>query len=174
MAVTTLVTTAGDASANAYCTRAFATQFHEDRPQGAAWAALSPDDQDRAILWATKLLDALWDWNGVPVSLTQALLWPRNGLMKRNGLEGVDPNTIPVELQQACAEFAKQLAAADRTADSQIETLGVTSFRAGPVAFSFKEGVEAKTVPDAVVDLIPPGWGYVRGQVKGMRDLVRV
>jgi len=174
MPVSTLVTTAGSASANAYCDLAFAEQYQLDRPAvGTTWSAATADQKNASILWATKLMDALWVWEGFPTDAIQALLWPRQGILKLNGWEYVDIHTIPVELQRATAEYARQLLASDLAGNSDIETLGVTSMKAGPVAFTFKDSVIAKPVPDTVFTLIPPSWGYPRGRIVGVRQLQR-
>ena len=174
MAVSTLVETAGSATANTYVTLAVANQYHLDRPAaGTTWSLATDDQKATALLWATMLMDRLWAWNGYPTDAIQALLWPRGAMLKPNGWEYVDIHTIPIELQRATAEYARSLLAADRTADSDIETLGLTSLRAGPVSLTFKNDVYSKPVPDIVVGLIPPGWGYPRNRISGVRDLVR-
>lgn len=174
MGVSPLVVTPGSASANSYCTLAVADQYHLDRPgAGTTWAAASESQKNAAILWATKLMDALWIWNGYAVDAVQALLWPRGGMLLRSGWDYVALDVIPVELQQATAEYARQLLASDRAGDSDIETLGITSLTVGPVSLAFKDSVMAKPVPDAVVGLIPPDWGRPRSRSMGTRDLVR-
>jgi hypothetical protein len=174
MPVSTLITTAGSANANAYCDVAFADQYQLDRPAvGTTWTLANPDMKSAALLWATRLMDSLWNWTGFPTDAHQALLWPRQGMLKRNGWEYVDMHTIPVELQNATAEYARQLLVSDLAGNSQIETQGITSLKVGPVAFTFKEGVTAKPVPDTVFNLIPPSWGYPRSRNSGVRELLR-
>lgn len=174
MAVSVLVTTAGSANANAYCDVAFADQYHFDRPAvGTTWSAAITADKSAAILWATRLMDNMWEWVGYPTDAVQALLWPRGAMLKRNGWEYVDIHVVPLEIQRATAEYARQLLASDRAGDSNIETLGLKSLQAGPVQLSFKDAVFAKVVPDAVFNMIPPLWGYPRARSNGSRDLVR-
>jgi len=174
MPVSTLVTTPGAANANAYCTLAFAEQYQLDRPAvGTTWSAATSDQKNAAILWATLLMDSLWDWTGHTTDTTQVLQWPRQGMLKRTGWEYVDVHTIPTELQQATAEYARQLLAGDLAGNSDIETQGITSLRAGPVALTFKDSVIAKPVPDTVFNLIPPSWGSVRSRVGGFSRLAR-
>lgn len=174
MAATALVTTTGSASANAYCDLAFADQYHADRPPvGTTWANATSDQKTAAILWATKLMDRMWEWVGFPTDAVQALLWPRQGMIKLNGWEYVDLHTVPVELMQATAEYARQLLASDLAGNSDLQTFGITSLRAGPVAFSFKNDVIAKPVPDTVFNLIPCGWGYPRNREMSSRPLLR-
>lgn len=175
MTTSTLVATAGASNANVYATLVTADQFHEDRPAaGSTWADTTDDaDKNAALLWATKLLDNLFVWSGAVVDYDQALLWPRQGMWYRSG-ESVATTVIPTELQEATAEYARQLLAEDRAGDSDIETQGITSLRAGPVTLTFKDSVHAKVVPDAVAHMIPPDWySSIRGRASGVRELVR-
>ena len=174
MPVATLITTAGAANANAYCDVAFADQYHLNRPPvGVTWANATADQKSAAILWATILMDRLWDWTGYVVDTTQILLWPRQSMLKPSLLEYEPITEIPLEIKQATAEYARQLLVSDLAGNSDIETFGLTSFRAGPVAFQFKDSVTAKPVPDTVFNLVPPMWGHVRSRETGVRSLVR-
>jgi hypothetical protein len=174
MPASVIVTTAESANANAYCDLAFADQYHADRPPvGTTWSAATTDQKTAAILWATILMDRLWDWTGWVTTSTQALLWPRQSMLKPNQWEYVDQHTIPTELKQATAEFARQLLGSDLAGNSDIETLKLTSLKAGPVSFTFGDGVTAKPVPDTVFNLIPRQWGTVRSRTSGVRSLER-
>jgi hypothetical protein len=172
---TALNTAVGDPAANAYVDLATANQYFLDRPPGGAnaWATATDDAKNQSILWATKLMDAVYQWVGYPTDAVQILLWPRGAMLKRNGWAYVDIHTIPVEIINATAEFAGQLLNADRASDSDIETQGILALHAGPVSLNFKSGVFAKVVPDAVYNLIPPYWGFPRSRSAGMRDLQR-
>jgi hypothetical protein len=174
MPVSALVVTAGSPSANAYVDLTVANQFHLDRPAaGTTWSGASDAEKQAAILWATKLLDSLIEWTGNVVDDLQALLWPRVGMWYRSGYP-VPSTIIPAELQHATAEFARQLLAADRSADSDVEAQGITSIKAGPVALTFKDSVPApKVVPDAVWSLLPRDWGHVETRKSDMRELMR-
>lgn len=173
MAVSTLVTTVGASNANAYVTLEVANQYHEDRPVvKTTWADASNAEKNAALLWATKLLDSLVDWKGWVVDDVQALLWPRHGMEYPSGYS-VDNDIIPTELQEATAEYARQLLAEDRAGDSDIETKGITSIKAGPVTLTFKDSVYSKVVPDIVFHLIPREWGTIRGRASGIRELLR-
>lgn len=175
MPVTTLVATAGSASANTYILLADANQYHEDRPAvGTTWASASDDQKNRSLLWATKLMDSLWEWEGWQTDpLVQALQWPRVNVLYRDGQRYIEDNVIPLELGWAVAEYARQLLASDLAGNSAVETQGITSLTAGPVTLQFKADVKAKPVPDTVRTLIPPLWGRVRG-TSGVKRLVRV
>ncbi|HMF88748.1 MAG TPA: DnaT-like ssDNA-binding protein [Gemmatimonadaceae bacterium] len=168
MPVTPIDATPGSAVANAYVTLAVADQYHLDRPAvGATWADASSDSKTAAILWATKLLDSPsnWIWSeGYPTTPTQALLWPRAGVIKRNGWEYVPDSAVPIEVQHATAEYARQLLVSDMAGNSDVETQGIKQITADVVTLIFKDGVKPKPVPDTVVYLIPTHWGYPAGR----------
>lgn len=180
MPVSVLVTTAGSATANAYVSRLVADQFHLDRPivgttvETGLWEDADSNQKDAAILWATKLLDKFFLWNGWVTDPLQRLLWPRYGLYSVNRRARLDPNTIPDEIQWATAELARQLLVKDRTGDSDIETFGLKLIKAGPIRLDFKDSVHAKPIPDIVKNMIPLEWGYLQ-IFSGMRtmDLLR-
>lgn len=168
-----LVVTVGAANANAYVDLTVADQYHLDRPPvGTTWADATAIDREKAIIWATKLLDAMYIWFGSVVDGDQALLWPRHGLLYRSGYF-VPSDIIPTELQEATAEFARQLLVDDLAANSDIDTQGLRSITAGPISLTFKDFVPPKVVPDVVFSLIPDEWGVLRGRQRTARDLLR-
>jgi Putative DnaT-like ssDNA binding protein len=176
MPTPTLVATPASATANSYATVAEADAYHDSRLHREDWAATGSDVATKtvALIMATRLLDSMYEWSSWSThSLTQALQWPRISMMARNRLSYIDNETIPTELKNATAEFARQLIAEDRAADNDIETKRLREIGAGPVRLVFGEGVTAKVVPDAVYSLMPPWWGTVRGRVSATRDLVR-
>ena len=164
MSVSALVTTAGGASSNAFVSVSVANQYHLDRPAvGTTWKDAFAEVKQAAILHATLLLDSQIDWTGWVVTTTQALLWPRSGMCYRNG-SAVPTTVIPIELQRACAEFARQLMADDRAGDSPVETLGLTEFASGSIKLKFNESGSPRVIPRAVRALIPLDWGAMRGR----------
>jgi hypothetical protein len=96
-------------------------------------------------------------WTGAPTSATQRLAWPRTGMFDRNG-NAIGSTIIPQELKDAESELAGQLAITDTTLDNATIVGGVTSVRAGSVAVSFKENIDAHVLPDAVLALMPQSW----------------
>ena len=166
--------TAGAAGQNSYVTTAEVDTYFDDRPSsGTTWSAASVDDKARAVLYATKLMDALFQWTGHTSTEEQGLLWPRQGMEYRSGYY-VPSDIIPDELKAAVAEFCREVLVGDRAADNAVETLGITELKAGPVGLKFSEDTEAKVVPDVVVNLIPAEWySGVGGRESGMRDLFR-
>lgn len=173
MPTPTLDATPAGAAANSYSTVAEGDAYHDARLHSEAWTAVDTATKTVALIMATRLLDAMYEWAEYPTTTTQALQWPRNSVMRRGELTYVGTMEIPPELKNATAEFARQLIVADRSADSDLETQKIRALTAGPVSLTFGEGITAKVVPDAVISLLPSWWGYVRGRQRGTRELAR-
>lgn len=71
-----IVATAGSASANSFVTSAEATTYHEGRLNSSAWSSAVADDQNRALVEATRELNLL-SYSARKASDTQSLQWPR-------------------------------------------------------------------------------------------------
>lgn len=113
----TIVTTPGDASANAYASLAEAEAYALTLPVVNDWATATEAQKNAAMVQATRMLDTL-DWKGLRTAPTvQALQWPRYGVTDREGYT-LASTTIPAKLRDACCEFAIRLVADDRAADA--------------------------------------------------------
>ena len=174
MGTSTLVATAKSATANSYCTLAEADQYHDDRPAvSTTWADASENNKIRALMWATKLMESLFLWNSYATTTTQALGWPRTGLLERIDVV-LDSDTVPSEVKNAEAEYARQLLVANRAQDNEIEAQGITSIKAGSVFLQFTANQYNKVLPDAVFLMIPGTWfSSVRGRLSATRILER-
>jgi len=175
MGTSTLIATAKSSTANSYCTLAEADQYQDDRPAvSTTWADASENNKIRALLWATQLMESLFDWTGYASTTTQALGWPRMGLLERIDVD-LDSDTVPQEVKDAQAEYARQLLVTNRAQDNDIESQSIKSIKAGSVALEFEEGAAYnKVVPDAVYLQIPQDWfTSVRGRLTGTRILER-
>jgi len=175
MGTSAIVATVGGASSNSFCTLAEADQYHDDRsPVGTTWSGETDANKNRALLFATTLLEACVIWTGFVKSDSQALLWPRYGMTKRNTY-ALDDDVVPQELKNCQAEFARQLLAdIGRTDDSDIETKGITSITAGPVSLTFDQDQAIKMIPDLCFLYLPTDWvESIRGRSSATRVLVR-
>lgn len=94
----------GLAAANAYIDVAFFKSYHSDR--GTIITSGAGDIQS-AVVRATDFMQARWLFVGVKKEKTQALHWPAIDAYYRDG-RLVDSTTVPVEVKQACAEYAKR------------------------------------------------------------------
>jgi hypothetical protein len=166
-----VVATVGTADANSYVTLDEAKAYCTANLYTTEWDALTDAQRNEAIVMATRLLDAdKWPWTGAAVSPTQALGWPRLGMLSRNGFP-VAADAIPRELKDAVSEFARQLAQEDRQADNDIIRQGITSVKAGSVSVGFqkssgrsgsnempKEEASWIVIPDLVRAMLPASW----------------
>lgn len=161
-----LIATPGASTANTYATLAEAETYFESRLHTTTWDAATDATKNEALAMAARLLDTSWEWICLPSNKTQALQWPRNGVLDALKLNNIPSDEIPHLLKEAQSELAAQLIPEDRTLDYAVEAKGIRALRAGSVALEFRDGVAAKVFPDAVVNLIPAHWGYLKaGQV---------
>jgi hypothetical protein len=164
--------TVGGPKANTYCTVEEADTYHEAHPYSSTWANATEDQKKRALVTATRLLDEHIEWNGWVATSTQALLWPRVGTFYKSGYV-IDSTVLPKELKHATAELARQLLDANRMADSDIETQGITQITAGSIGLEFDSAkVQVKVIPDAVFSLIRH-LGYIKSRRAASVQLVR-
>jgi hypothetical protein len=152
-----LITTPGASDANAYCSLARAEEVLVDSRLHAesTWQGLTVDDQERAIRWATQIVDQAWDWDGSPTNYDQTLRWPRAGLVNLDGVY-VDQDTIPPLIERLTAEMAFYLAQADRTADPTLLGLGFRKAKVGSLEVELDEGQLKNLVPSYLVNMASP------------------
>lgn len=169
-----LIDTVGAANANAYGNVDEAYDYLASRVAVPEFE--DHDNPEGLIVMATRIIEWYWDgriklkyidkkhyiktthqWLGSPVSVDQALAFPRTGLKTRNGAD-VPSNIIPIQLKHATFELAAQLAKEDRTEDNPAAQLGVKSVKVSSIEVQFTEYAEGKPLPDAVLMMIPPQW----------------
>ena len=160
-------------SSNSYVLLSEANTYHTERLQTEVWDAADDATKNISLVMATRLMDQMLIWDQYPTTDTQALQWPRTGVLAASLLVEIGTFEIPKELKWATSEFARQLMASDVTANNDIEAQGITSLSAGSVSLSFKDSFKVKVVPDAVTFLLPSWWFTVRGQKSGIRNLMR-
>lgn len=139
--------------AESYCTVAFADEYHAKRGN-AAWDALDDTDaKEPALRKATEYMTAVYRarWQGVRYTETQALDWPRAGVVRDSWQ--VDTDEIPVEVQRACAELALRASAADLNPDL---TQGVLSEQVGPISVTYDKSSPQRTRYAAIDAILSP------------------
>lgn len=115
MAVT-IDATAGGASSNSFATLAEAEAYMVGRLNGSLWDAATDDNKNRALVEATRELNAL-AWEGDRVDTTQALAWPRQWAVNPDdpSLDYYDLTEIPDRVKWATEELAFQFIKAGTT-----------------------------------------------------------
>lgn len=109
-------TGAGLATAESYCDVATATQYHADRGN-SAWSALTTAQQEQSLRKATDYIEQVYKerWQGSRINSTQALDWPRVGVIAN--CYYVLSTIVPLPVQRACAELALRASDGDLLAD---------------------------------------------------------
>jgi len=183
----TIDATPAGASANSYITlQEFKDYIATKSHVSAAVAAASDAVLTVAAIEGTRAINAYFVWTGIPTTDAQALPWPMQGQVNRNG-RAIGTMILPVELKNATAEFSLQMIDEDRTEDDAIRKFGLTGLGAGPVNLRFSDsgakgssidlrdadnletGPEyqwkSAAVPDLVRQLLVPSW-YKRPMVR--------
>jgi hypothetical protein len=151
----TIQATAGHASANAYCTLAEANTYHSEKRMHsqAAWEQLSNDLRNRAIIWATTLLDQQISWVGSQNTTTQALRWPRNQVWDIEA-NSVGSTIIPDFLKDATAEYAYHLSIEDRTEETNRDLQGFKYMKIGDLSLVVDPYTGKPVIPPSVWTII--------------------
>lgn len=119
-------------NAEAYISVADADTYFSLRGN-AAWAALTTEQKEQALRRAVDYMTAVYGqrWKGERSSTTQALDWPRDGVL------GVESDVVPVPVQRANAELAVRASAGDLLADQGAQ---VTQETVGPISVTYAVG----------------------------------
>jgi len=117
----------GLANANSYASAADGDAYHDGHLYAAAWTGATNDDKEKALVFATRLIDSQFQFNGWKAHDEQALQWPRERcqdpdkglpitvLLLASG-SYVDSNVVPKNVVDATCELARELLITDRTA----------------------------------------------------------
>lgn len=138
--------TAGGTSSNSYATLAQAEAYMATLSFKTAWTGADAV-KEAALQQATRLLDTLY-FVGTKTANTQALQWPRWGVIDRNGFP-VDSASIPQQLVNATSEFALRLLEADRAKDAG--AIVPSKLKAGALEL---EGLKHQIIPATVLALL--------------------
>lgn len=161
-----LIATVGSSDANSYVTVAEATAYFDDRVHADAWGTF--ENQEGALITASQMLDWYVKWKGYRSSTTQSMLWPRTGVVRKDGT-GVAVDIIPQELKVAVYELALSSLEDDRTLDSSMA--GIEQVKAGSLMVKASAGgydsTKADTIPEKVWMILSDL--YSRGDVSVVR-----
>src|SRR5436190_13800581 len=118
----------GVANANSYADANDGDAYHEGHLYATAWTAATTANKEKALVFATRLIDSQFQFNGWRSNDEQALQWPRDhcpdpdrGLsvaivLRLRGGNFVDIDVVPKAIADATCEMARELLLANRTA----------------------------------------------------------
>lgn len=113
---------------NAYCTVDFAKTY-QDSKMNSSFLALPDATIQRLLVWATRQINTL-QWKGTKTNIEQVHEFPRNYLWRDGNSYSTtetflqssmfDPTTIPLFVQEMCADICGSLAIEDITEDTAL------------------------------------------------------
>jgi hypothetical protein len=168
-ATQSIVVETGSASptSNSYASVADGNAYHASHLYASAWHQANDAQKEKALIWATRLIDENVEWTGFQSQDGQALQWPRHGAGDRGGFV-IDSNEIPRALKDATAEMARLMLGEDRTAED--DTRGFSMIKAGSVTVNIDKSDRTDIIPKTVARMVSPfGRALSAGQLKLIR-----
>lgn len=169
-----LVVETGQAGADSesYCSVAFATAYHAARGN-AAWAALASDTvREQALRLATDYMEEVYrlHWKGYRFTEAQALAWPREEVQRAdytflNQYSFYPTDSVPVEVQNACASLALRASAGELAPDIDRATIRE---KVGPIEVEYDKAAPLYVRFRAVDNLLAPFLKTVAGGASRM------
>jgi len=149
----TIDATLKGASANSYVTLAEANTYFETVPDSSTWDDKTDDQKNRAIISATRWIDAL-SFYGDRCTETQALKWPREDY-KVDGIAWVC-TAIPASIKVATYELARAFANDTDAITGSTGTTGLyEQVELGELKVKYKDSSMTPGMVNNVFDLYP-------------------
>jgi len=164
-------TGAGLADANAYADVADGDAYHEGHLYATAWTGATSDQKTAALVMATRLLDAEYQFAGLRTVMTQALQWPRQECPSPDDGDLLDEDAVPKAVVAATCELARELLITDRTAAPAGE--GLKYYNNGSVQTGYDK-TDTRPIIPAVVQALLAKYGALLKARSGSVKLVRV
>jgi hypothetical protein len=151
----------GKTNSNTYALASDGDSYHETRLHVEDWTQASSGDKEKALAWASRILDDIVDWEGRAVDEDQAMGWPRNGVYDKEGYY-VDNYVVPQAVVDATCELARTLLVEDTTKNP--DTQGFSFIKADVVELQIdKADRDSKYIlTDLVRSMIAP-FGTING-----------
>lgn len=116
MALTLIKETgAGLVDANSYANAADGDAYYDGHLYATAWTAATLANKEKALVMATRLIDAEYQFAGWKTTEEQALQWPRVSCRNPDGEDDLPSDAVPSALVKATCELARELLIVDRT-----------------------------------------------------------
>jgi hypothetical protein len=137
----------GKPDANSYADLADGNAYHAGHLYATAWTAASDEQKAVAVVMATRLIDAEFQFNGTRTNAVQALQWPRALCHDPDAIQVplsvllplpsdyVPFDKVPKAVVDATCEVARALLIEDRTANPLGEGLKYTGLGASQTSF---------------------------------------
>ena len=108
-------TGAGLANANSYASVTDGNAYHDGHLYATAWTVATDAQKAAALVMASRLIDAEFQFNGTRTNVVQGLQWPRRQCRIPDQEGELAADAVPKALALATCEMARELLIADRT-----------------------------------------------------------
>jgi hypothetical protein len=122
----------GLANANSYASAADGDAYHDGHLYATVWTGATTANKEKALVFATRVIDSQYRFRGFRATAVQALQWPRSSCPDLDtapdstGVAYLASNQLPASLVNATCEMARALLATDRTAAPPGEGIDTT------------------------------------------------
>ena len=152
-------------------TRRTATPITMGILYASAWTAATLANKEKALVMATRVIDAEYQFSGVRATATQALQWPRASVRDPDGEDDLASNAVPVAVRDATGELARALLIVDRTAAPAGEGLKYENVGGAQVGY---DKSDTRPVIPALVQALLAKYGALINRKSGAVRLLRV
>jgi hypothetical protein len=174
---------AGKADANAYADLTDGNAYYDGHLYATAWTAASDVQKTTALVMASRLIDAEWQFNGTRTTANQSLQWPRAKCPEPDNVhvpisvllpipyDYVQYDQVPKAVVQATCEMARELLITDRTVAPAGE--GLKYFNSGGIQTGYDK-TDRRQVLSQVARVMLAKYGSQISAQSGVVKLVRV
>ena len=172
----------GLADANSYASVADGDAYHDGHLYASAWTAASDAQKAVALVMASRLIDAEFQFNGTRTNVVQGLQWPRARCPEPDAIhvplqvllpipsDFVRFDSVPKGVVQATCEMARELLIADRTTAPPGE--GLKYYNSGGVQTGYDK-TDRRAVLSQVAQVMLAKYGSQISARSGAVRLVR-
>ena len=161
----------GNADANAYANVADGDAYHAGHLYASAWTGATADQKAVALVMASRLIDAEYQFGGTRSVATQSLQWPREDCPDPDAGDMVAETMVPKAVVEAACELARELIIADRTAAPAGE--GLKYYNNAGVQTGYDK-TDTRPIIPAVVQALLAKFGSLTKAKSGVVKLIRV
>ena len=161
----------GKADANAYANVADGDAYHAGHLYASAWTGATADQKAVALVMASRLIDAEYQFGGTRSVATQSLQWPREDCPDPDAGDMVAETMVPKAVVEAACELARELIIVDRTAAPAGE--GLKYYNNAGVQTGYDK-TDTRPIIPAVVQAFLGKYGALIKLKSGSVKLVRV
>lgn len=146
----TVIATVGAGDANSYVTVAEASSYFSDSFGRSMWASATQENQEAAVITASRTLDQYITWIGLRSTSEQSMEWPRSGTFDKTGRPYAD-DIVPGPVRFASFELAYYIL---ENGGLSFASQTIDRVKVGPVDVEFSQNSVDEGIPSFVENLI--------------------